>query len=111
MIDLPAAGFDWDRGNLGKCRAHGVEIADIEAMFRRLIWVIPDPAHSHREVRLRAIGTDAYGRYIFAVFTLRSRIGETLIRPISARYMHDKEILHYEAQKAEAEKASRPGKR
>jgi len=102
-MDLPAAGFDWDRGNLEKCRAHGVEI---EAMFRRLLWVIPDPAHSRREDRLRAIGTDRKGRHIFAVFTLRDRRGETLIRPISARYMHEKEIRHYETQKAEAEKAS-----
>ena len=110
-MDLPAAGFDWDRGNLEKCRAHGVEIADIEAMFRQLIWVIPDPAHSHGEDRLRAIGTDRKGRHLFAVFTLRVRRGETLIRQISARYMHKKEIRHYEAQKIEAEKASRSEER
>jgi uncharacterized DUF497 family protein len=110
-MDLPVAGFDWDRGNLEKCRAHGVEIADIEAMFRRPLWVIPDPAHSHREDRLRAIGTDRKGRHIFAVFTLRNRHGETLIRPISARYMHKKEIRHYETQKTEAEKTPRFEKR
>lgn len=110
-MNLPAAGFDWDRGNLEKCREHGVEIDDIEAMFRRLLWVIPDPAHSHREDRLRAIGTDRNGRHIFAVFTLRSRGGERFIRPISARYMHKEEIQHYETQKAEAEKASRSQER
>ena len=80
-------------------------------MFRELLWAIPDPTHSHGEDRLRAIGTDAKGRHIFAVFTLRSRRGETLIRPISARYMHKKEIRHYEAQKAQAEKASRSEER
>ena len=69
-MHLPAAGFDSHRGKLEKCRQHGVEIADIEAMFRRLLWVIPDPAHSHREGRLRAIGTDRKGRHIFAAFTL-----------------------------------------
>jgi uncharacterized protein len=106
-MDPPLAGFDWDGGNLEKCRAHGVEIADIEAMFRQPLWVIPDPAHSRGEDRLRAIDTDRRGRHIFAVFTLRQRQGETLIRPISARYMHKKEIRHYETQKAEAEKASR----
>ena len=31
-------------------------------------------------------------------FTLRSRAGQRLIRPISARFMHAKEIAHYEAQ-------------
>jgi hypothetical protein len=29
-----------------------------------------------------------------------------LIRPISARYMHKKEIRHYEKQKADVEKTS-----
>ncbi len=110
-MDLPTAGLDWDRGNLEKCRRHGVEIADIEAMFRRPLWVIPDPAHSLGEQRLRAIGTDRRGRHIFAVFTLRARRGETFIRPISARYMHKKEVRHYETQKAEAEKASRSEER
>jgi uncharacterized DUF497 family protein len=111
LMDLPTAGFDWDSGNLEKCRGHGVEIADLEAMFRRPLWVIPDPRHSLREQRLRAIGTDRKGRHIFAVFTLRYRHDETLIRPISARYMHKKEIRHYEAQKAKAEKAPRSEER
>jgi uncharacterized DUF497 family protein len=106
-MDLPTAGFDWDRGNLEKCRRHGVAIADIESMFRRDLWVIPDWTHSVRESRLRVIGKDSKGRHIFAVFTFRSRRGEMLIRPISARYRHKKEIRHYETQKAEAEKASR----
>lgn len=104
---LPSAsGFDWNSGNLAKCRQHGVQIADIEAMFRRLLWVTPDPAHSVGEQRFKAIGTGVNGRYIFAAFTLRTRLGRTLIRPISARYMHKKEIRHYEKQKAEAEEAS-----
>jgi uncharacterized DUF497 family protein len=105
-MDLLTAGFDWDHGNVEKCRRHGVEIADVEAMFRQTLWVTPDPAHSIGERRFRAIGTDVKGRHIFAVFTLRSRRGETLIRPISARHMHQKETRHYEAQKAEAESIS-----
>jgi uncharacterized DUF497 family protein len=110
-MDLLTAGFDWDHGNLEKCRRHGVAIADIEAMFRRELWVIPVRSHSVRESRLRAIGKDSKGRHIFAVFTLRLRRGGVLIRPISARYMHKKEIRHYETQKAEAEKASRSEER
>jgi uncharacterized DUF497 family protein len=105
-MDLRAAGFDWDRGNLEKCRRHGVGIAAIEAMFGRELWVIPDSVHSLRESRLRAVGTDDEERHIFVVFTFRSQGGVMLIRPISARYMHKKEIRHYETQKAETQKAS-----
>ena len=36
--------------------------------------------------------------------TLRERAGEFLIRPISARYMHAKEIRAYEEEIAKAEK-------
>jgi uncharacterized DUF497 family protein len=36
-MDVVTAGFDWDRGNLEKCRRHGVEIADIEELFRRIL--------------------------------------------------------------------------
>ena len=38
------------------------------------------------------------GRYVFLVFMLRKIDGQTLLRPISARYMHQKEIDHYESQ-------------
>jgi predicted DNA binding CopG/RHH family protein len=38
----------------------------------------------------------AMGVAIFVVFTLRARHGETVIRPISTRFMHKKEIEHYE---------------
>lgn len=34
---------------------------------------------------------------VFVAFTLRVRAGHRWIRPISARYMHAKEIPHYEA--------------
>jgi uncharacterized DUF497 family protein len=105
-MDLVSAGFDWDRGNLEKCRRHGVEIADIEELFRRILWVTPDPSNSTRQRRFRAIGTNARGRHIFVAFTLRSITDGMLIRPISARYMHRREIRHYEKQKIEAEKIS-----
>ena len=45
---------------------------------------------------MRAIGTTAAGRYVFLVFMLRQIDGETQLRPISARYMHQKEIAHHE---------------
>ncbi len=44
---------------------------------------------------MRAIGKNREGRYIFLVFMLRILNGHNLIRPISARYMHQKEIAYY----------------
>ena len=45
---------------------------------------------------MRAIGKARSGRYVFLAFTVRAVHGRTLILPISARYMHKKEIDHYE---------------
>ena len=56
--------------------------------------VLPDP-HSG-EPRMRAIGKTEGGRYVFLVFMLRELEGKTKLRPISARFMHQKEIDHYE---------------
>ena len=42
------------------------------------------------------VGKTHRGRYVFLVFTIRERHGERLIRPIIARYMHRKEVAHYE---------------
>ncbi|MDI4665390.1 BrnT family toxin [Xanthobacter autotrophicus] len=90
------AGFDWDEGNRDKCRKHGVSLAEIEALFHAAPAVYPDPAHSGTEERFLAIGPGKAGRMIFVAFTLRGKEGGTFIRPISARYMHAKEVRHYE---------------
>jgi hypothetical protein len=101
---ISVAGFDWDEANRNKCAHHGVSVATIEALFRRPLAIIPDPAHSHVETRFKAIGQSESGRYVLMVFTLRERADTLLIRPISARYMHQKEIGHYEEEIAKAEK-------
>lgn len=93
-------GFDWDAGNRAKCEKHGLRAAEIESMFADAFAVFPDVTHSHAETRLRAIGKSAGGRWIFCAFTLRERDGATLVRPISARYMHAREVLHYEKETA-----------
>ena len=90
------SGFDWDTGNRAKCQKHGVSVDEIEGLFARPIMILPDTAHSTAEERLRAIGTTRAGRYVFLVFTVRERAGQKFIRPISARYMHRKEIDSYE---------------
>lgn len=45
---------------------------------------------------MRAMGRAGSGRYVFIVYTERYNDGELKIRPISARYMHSKEIQYYE---------------
>jgi uncharacterized DUF497 family protein len=108
-MDLGVAGFDWDEGNRDKCRKHGVALADIEAAFGQSMAVFPDPAHSQAEERFIAVGSTAQGRYVFLAFTtLRRRGGETLFAR-SARYMHRKEVAHYEKEAAQA--AQRQGGR
>lgn len=97
-------GFDWDDGNRDKCRQHGVDVADIEAMFSGVVHIFPDAAHSQVETRFLAIGQTAAKRHVFMAFTLRHHEGKSLIRPISARYMHAKEVKHYEAQTTQSDK-------
>ena len=96
MMTLKADGFDWDSSKRAKCQKHGVSILDIEAVFKGEPLVAPDLKHSHAEERLIAIGTTHAGRYVFVAFTLRIRDRQQLIRPVSARYMHAKEIDSYE---------------
>jgi uncharacterized DUF497 family protein len=57
---------------------------------------MPDPHPD--EPRMRAIGKTTIGRYVFLVFMPRQIDGDVKLRPISARYMHHKEIEHYERQ-------------
>ena len=90
------SGFDWDKGNWPKCGKHGVTREEIEGLFELLPWIFPDEKHSEKERRFLAIGISHSGRYVFVAFTLRERNGKRLIRPISARYMHEKEVKHYE---------------
>ncbi|SRR6266849_1590684 len=89
-------GFNWDSGNREKCQKHGLSIAAIESVFSQPVVVLPDKENSQGEQRFRAIGTAPNGRQVFVVFTLRKRGDGVLIRPISARYMHKKEVESYE---------------
>jgi uncharacterized protein len=91
-----ANGFDWDESNRSKCEKHGLSAADIENLFARPLAILPDSAHSQSERRFRAIGRAEKGRGVFIVFTLRRKNDQVLLRPISARYMHKKEIEAYE---------------
>jgi uncharacterized DUF497 family protein len=96
MFVQEAAGFDWDQGNRGKCQKHGVSVDALESAFHESMAIFPDPVHSRGEERFIAIGKTDAGRNVFVAFTLRQQGGETRIRPISARYMHPKEVDYYE---------------
>ena len=91
---MKIAGFDWDDGNWPKCGKHGVSPEEIEQVLLGNPAVMPDPHPD--EPRLRAIGRTKAGRFVFLVFMLRQDDVQTLLRPISARFMHQKEIDHYE---------------
>jgi uncharacterized DUF497 family protein len=53
-------------------------------------FIIDDPFPGGK--RYRTVGKTRQGRYVFAVFTLRG----SRLRPISVRYMHEREVKHYE---------------
>lgn len=96
MDGATVSGFDWDDGDRAKCEKHGVTVGEVEAVFRQPHHLAPDVGHSTSETRFLAIGRGEGPRPIFVAFTLREVGGETFIRPISARYMHQKEIDHYD---------------
>jgi uncharacterized DUF497 family protein len=95
---MKVAGFQWDAGNWSKCGRHGLTKTEIEAVFERGVVVAPDIRHSETEDRHIAIGHTTDDRPVFIGFVLRTQNGRALIRPITARYMHAKEVRRYEAQ-------------
>lgn len=94
MFTQQIAGFDWDEANWPKCGKHGVSQAEIEELFSLPFTMEDDPCI--HEPRQRVVGRNREGRHIFVVFTYREKGNQTYIRPISARYMHKKEVETYE---------------
>ena len=90
------SGFEWDEGNWPKCGKHGVTREEIEHLFASA-RVAPDLLHSQQETRYIAVGRNQSGRAMFVAFAIKQvQGGLHLIRPISARFMHDKEVRGYE---------------
>ncbi len=97
MIKIQAKGFEWDDGNTEKCQKHGLSLDEIEDFFRQgNLYIAPDIKHSQDEQRFLAMGKSLSDRHMFVVFTLRKKDGDYLIRPISARYMHEREARKYD---------------
>ena len=68
----------------------------LQALFAHGPRIAPDPKHSADEDRLIAVGRTSTGRPMFVAFTIRTKNIRRLIRPVTARYMHAKEIAAYE---------------
>jgi hypothetical protein len=97
MQKVTFSGFAWDNANRSKCQKHGVSVAEVEHVLAHAeTLIVPDLKNSRVEPRFLAIGLTEEGRYTFVVFTPRQTRGGIFMRPISARYMHRKEIKKYE---------------
>ena len=96
MLELRLSGFDWDAGNRAKCQKHGLSMQQVEAFFADNPRVAPDWKHAAVEERFIAVGRLPGGRPVFVAFTFRIKQGRRFIRPVTARYMHKKEIAAYE---------------
>ena len=95
-MKIDITGFDWNDGNQNKCLEHGLSLKEIEAFFeQKNLFITPDIKHSEKEERFLAVGLGGGKKPMIAVFTFRKEQGSLLIRPISARYMHDKEARKY----------------
>lgn len=94
MFTQQIDGFDWDEANWPKCGMHGVSREEIEDLFASEPLLRDDPFIG--EKRTRAMGHTSSGRHLLVVFVLRQKDALLLIRPISARYMHQKEVEKYE---------------
>ena len=93
-VDLNLFKFDWDTGNTGKNKKHGVEDWECEEVFfdQRKV-TLKDKLHSGTETRYITLGQTKQKRLLFLVYTTRAES----IRIISARdCKKQKEINLYE---------------
>ena len=98
IADMKIAGVEWDEGNWPKCGKHGVSQEEIEFVLENMTFRIADP--NPMEQRFRTAGRAQSGRVVFVVYTYRTQGrtqgARTFLRPISARFMHPKEVREYE---------------
>jgi uncharacterized DUF497 family protein len=83
--------FDWDDGNTEKCAKHGLTRAEIEFSLTQGARFAPDVDHSLTEQRFIAVARTEAGRPVFIAFCWR----DGRVRPISARYMHQREARRH----------------
>ena len=98
MVDLwRCASVDLigTRGTIEMSKAWTFDFAN-RSVFAGTPRIAPDPKPSAAEDRLIAVGRTEFGRPVFVAFTLRRKGNSCLIRPVTARYMHAKEIEAFE---------------
>ena len=96
MRRVAFSGFVGDKANHSKCQEHGVSVAEVEyVLAHAATLIVPDLKNSRAEPRYLAIGRTEERRYAFVVFTPRQTRKGIRMRPISARYMHRKEVKKY----------------
>ena len=96
-MKLQFSGFEWDDGNQRHCEKHGLSRKQVEQLFQQDdLLIAPDVLHAQQEERYLAIGRARMGKPMLVVFAIRKTDEIVRIRPISARYMHDKEARKYE---------------
>ncbi len=94
-INLPEPlSFEWDQWNENKILSkHGITSRQCEEVFKsESSFIEKDVFHSSIEERYVLIGKTNSQVNMYTVFTVRNN----LVRIISARYMHQKEIEMYE---------------
>lgn len=85
--------FEWDKGNIGKNKKHGVEDKEAEEVFlddKKIVF--RDSLHSKLEERFIIIGKTKHGRLLYVAYTKR----DGKLRIISARSVNKKEVYIYE---------------
>ncbi len=96
-MKLQFSGFEWDDGNQRHCEKHGLSRKQVEQFFQQDdLLVAPALLHAQQEERYLAVGQARTGKPMLVVFTIRRADEIVRIRPISARYMHEKETRKYE---------------
>ncbi|MEK7497744.1 MAG: BrnT family toxin [Patescibacteria group bacterium] len=87
--------FDWDKGNIGKNKKHGVEDKESEEpFFDKKKVVNKDRFHSQGEERFILLGKTKKKRLLYISFTMRGEMKEK-IRVISARDINKREVKFY----------------
>ncbi|MCM0607236.1 MAG: BrnT family toxin [Xanthomonadaceae bacterium] len=81
-----------------------MSLGEIEDFLTQELLIMDDARHSQKEKRFIAVGLTKKKRPMLVAFTARTKGGEILIRPISARYCHKKEADTYETIKKNIKK-------
>ena len=86
--------YEWDpKKNAGNYRKHGIDFADVTAVFEDEYALWQEDIGEYNETRFAAVGMDHLAHIVTVIFTFR---GEN-IRLISARYATNYERELYES--------------